>query len=487
MRLCKPGFHFQLPVPFKPGEQGASSISEEDYGLSGMLTLPQSFGDIYLGETFSCYISLCNAAQIKLTNVGLKVEVQTQLTRETLSDSSTPEASIASFAPQQTLDRIIRYELKDVGIHILICSALYADASGEKKYFRKFFKFQVQNPLSMKSKTHALAPLNEILVETQIQNSTARVLFLQSVEFTPSAHFDVLPLTQFEAKAQSAPRLAGAPGAEGGGGGAAGGSGGGGGGGGAEPLRSSGVGLPAFGQMAYLRAGDTQQYMYRLRGKQPAAQLRAVSALGRMEVVWKSQMGESGHLQSNAVQRKLPAPRSVEVSVVSLAEEVELHTPFALQCLVTNTSPKELHLQLRFKLEGGTRRPVSREPSPPPSLLQDPAPPARPAPPGGAAHSHAPQRAAPMARTPPTAALLAPAGARGVSCRVSPLADSGLVFEGVSGRGIGALKPHASTQVSLTLIALEPGIQKVSGIQLYDTVSEQLHDVGPLADVYVAA
>ena len=126
MRLCKPGFHFQLPVPFKPGEQGASSISEEDYGLSGMLTLPQSFGDIYLGETFSCYISLCNAAPIKLANVGLKVEVQTQLTRETLSDSSTPEASIASFAPQQTLDRIIRYELKDVGIHILICSALYA-------------------------------------------------------------------------------------------------------------------------------------------------------------------------------------------------------------------------------------------------------------------------------------------------------------------------------------------------------------------------
>ena len=108
MRLCKPGFFFRLPVPFQPGEQGASSLCEEDYGLSGTLTLPQSFGDIYLGETFSCYISLCNSAPIQLSSVGLKVEVQTQLTRETLSDSSTPEASIASFAPQQTLDRIIR-------------------------------------------------------------------------------------------------------------------------------------------------------------------------------------------------------------------------------------------------------------------------------------------------------------------------------------------------------------------------------------------
>ena len=42
-----------------------------------------------------------------------------------------------------------------------------------------------------------------------------------------------------------------------------------------------------------------------------------------------------------------------------------------------------------------------------------------------------------------------------------------------------------STQVTLTLIALEPGIQKVSGLQLFDTVSEQLHEVGPLADVFV--
>ena len=69
MRLCKPGFHFQLPIPFTPAEYGHTSLNEADYGLSGLLTLPQSFGDIYLGETFSCYISLCNVAPIKLANV----------------------------------------------------------------------------------------------------------------------------------------------------------------------------------------------------------------------------------------------------------------------------------------------------------------------------------------------------------------------------------------------------------------------------------
>ena len=70
--------------------------------------------------------------------------------------------SLRSFVPGQTLNRIIEYALKDVGIHILICSAVYTDASGERKYFRKFFKFQVNNPLSMKSKTHTLAGSNEV-------------------------------------------------------------------------------------------------------------------------------------------------------------------------------------------------------------------------------------------------------------------------------------------------------------------------------------
>lgn len=136
MRLCKPSFHFSLPVPFPPVAP-AGGDPEPGVALSPMLALPQSFGDIFLGETFSCYISLCNIAPIELAQVGLKVEVQTTLARETLSDSSVAGSAIARFASQQTLDKIIEYDLKDVGIHILICSALYTDSQGERKYFRK--------------------------------------------------------------------------------------------------------------------------------------------------------------------------------------------------------------------------------------------------------------------------------------------------------------------------------------------------------------
>jgi hypothetical protein len=57
---------------------------------------------------------------------------------------------------------------------------------------------------------------------------------------------------------------------------------------------ASEAGLPPFGHLAYLKAGDTQQYMFRLRGKLNAAQLQQAATLGRMDVVWTSAMGEAG-------------------------------------------------------------------------------------------------------------------------------------------------------------------------------------------------
>ncbi|EOD26067.1 hypothetical protein EMIHUDRAFT_237225 [Emiliania huxleyi CCMP1516] len=152
MRLCRPSFVQQPPLPGAAVSAAASSSGAGGVGdgalLTGWMALPQSFGDIYLGETFSCYISLANVAGFELGAVALKVEVQTQL--------------------------------RDVGIHILICSASYSDREGTRRSFRKFFKFAVQNPLSMKSKTHSLSHSDEILVETQLQNATPHLLFLES-------------------------------------------------------------------------------------------------------------------------------------------------------------------------------------------------------------------------------------------------------------------------------------------------------------------
>ena len=181
-----------------------------------------------------------------------------------------------------------------------------------------------------------------------------------------------------------------------------------------SPSVTSGIGLPAFGHLAFLKAGDTQQYMFRLRGKVPPAQLRQVATLGRMDVVWRSAMGEAGRLQSNTVQRKLPPARGVEVSLVAAPSEVAMEAPFDVECTVTNTSSVEMQLQLS-----------------------------------------------------------------------APMGIGALIVDGLCTRNLGTLKPSATQRLSLRLIAIEPGIQKVAGMQLIDALTEQVHEVGTLHEVLV--
>ena len=52
-------------------------------------------------------------------------------------------------------------------------------------------------------------------------------------------------------------------------------------------------------------------------------------------------------------------------------------------------------------------------------------------------------------------------------------------------QSLGTIKPHSSINVTLRLIALEPGLKKISGMQLIDTVSSETIEVGPIADVLV--
>jgi hypothetical protein len=121
---------------------------------------------------------------------------------------------------------------------------------------------------------------HQVLIETQLQNAMPRHLFLHSVEFKPAPQFEVESLNVFppnafppslaaqpltRAQPEAAPGTA--PGAGGSGSGAA-------------SVVASAVGLPAFGHLAYLKSGDTQQYMFRLRGKVPPAQLRQINTLG---------------------------------------------------------------------------------------------------------------------------------------------------------------------------------------------------------------
>ncbi|CAI9727253.1 Hypothetical predicted protein [Octopus vulgaris] len=128
-----------------------SKPSGVDYfGVGDLLTLPQNFGNIFLGETFSSYISVHNDSTQLCRDIAVKADLQTSSQRLMLS-GVTPHPT-AELTPNDSIDGVIHHEVKELGTHILVCAVSYVTESGDKMAFRKFFKFQVLKPLDVKTK-----------------------------------------------------------------------------------------------------------------------------------------------------------------------------------------------------------------------------------------------------------------------------------------------------------------------------------------------
>ena len=83
------------------------------------LQLPQSFGNIYLGETFSSYICVHNCTTHSVNSVSVKCDLQSNNNRVSLAihlNKPTP----LTLNKDETLDDVIHYEVKEIGTHILV-------------------------------------------------------------------------------------------------------------------------------------------------------------------------------------------------------------------------------------------------------------------------------------------------------------------------------------------------------------------------------
>ena len=108
--------------------------------LSDALLLPSGFGTIYLGETFVGFVSLSNSSRTAVNRVVVKVELQAGAQSRPLMNTDA-NAPIASFSGAENLDWIVSHELKEPGVHYMICTASYLDGNGEEKRVRQCFKF----------------------------------------------------------------------------------------------------------------------------------------------------------------------------------------------------------------------------------------------------------------------------------------------------------------------------------------------------------
>lgn len=109
--------HFSLRQSLE--NEGTTVAGAETLAVGQFMLLPQSFGNIYLGETFSSYICVHNCTSHAVEGVSVKADLQSNSTRISLpmhENKSKP----ATLAPDETLDDVIRYEVKEIGTHVYV-------------------------------------------------------------------------------------------------------------------------------------------------------------------------------------------------------------------------------------------------------------------------------------------------------------------------------------------------------------------------------
>lgn len=311
MRLTSPTLSSPVIVTCEtkdlPGNLLNANLKNDITSVSGAETLavgqfllvPQSFGSIYLGETFSCYVCVHNDSSDTVSSIVLKADLQTTTQKLSLINEETAE----SLKPKQTLDEVIHHEVKEIGTHILVCEVMYLN----RLSFRKFFKFQVLKPLDVKTKFYT-AESDDVYLEAQIQNITAGPICLEKVTLESSDYFKVSDLNKIEGN------------------------------------------LSVFGDINILDKDASRQYLYCLSRQQDSFNnLKTKNDLinvGILDIVWRSNLGERGHLQTSALQTMHADRGDVRLSVIELPNIVFLEKPFQFTCKISNISDRAISVTM---------------------------------------------------------------------------------------------------------------------------------------------
>eukprot|EP00035_Acanthoeca_spectabilis_P036467 m.39723 g.39723 ORF g.39723 m.39723 type:complete len:465 (-) comp7994_c0_seq2:42-1436(-) len=323
MRLTKPLLVRTNPVPFEPadlaelgqtmGQDPGVLADLPPFGLGEVCILPQSFGSIFLGEMFSCYLSLHNESKENCTDVMVTAELQTGNDRTPITPTGA-DAEKVSLEPDESYDTVQCSEVKEPGTHLLVCNVNYRNPEGEKKYFRKFFKFVVYKPLDIKTVTYNSG--GEIFLEAQVKNITQTPMFFEKVEFHPAPVFQSFDLSIIDGDGDG---------------------------------DGEGPPLTTFTSNRYLKPHDVRQHLYRLVPREPGVVAKAslASDVGKLEIVWRTNLGELGRLQTNMLPRTPLPVTPLEIEAVQVPAQVRAAEIFPVVVRVANKGAQNVDLFLR--------------------------------------------------------------------------------------------------------------------------------------------
>ncbi|KAL9125331.1 MAG: hypothetical protein Q9217_005451 [Psora testacea] len=175
------------------------------------LTFPPSFGSAYVGELFSCTLCANNEleedSERQVSNIKLGAEMQTP--SGTLPLELAPnEDSSGNMKPQETVQRNMRFDLREEGSHTLAVNLSYSEtmiskdhsaSSGRVRTFRKLYQFIARPCLNVRTKvstfgSEAADETKALALEAQIDNLADSHIVLKSVVFNPKPAFKAMSL-----------------------------------------------------------------------------------------------------------------------------------------------------------------------------------------------------------------------------------------------------------------------------------------------------
>jgi len=287
----------------------------EHLNVGKFLLLPQAFGNIYLGETFSCYVCVHNDSTDVCKNVTIRADLQTATQRINvvpgLGVADNAANTRSEFAPGSTVDHVLSHEVKELGTHILVCEVTYSTATSEKLNFRKFFKFQVMKPLDVKTKFYN-AESDEVFLEAQVQNITNGTICLEKVALEPSFNFTVTPLN-------------------------------GGGDGGTSAV---------FGDGSCLQSQDSWQFLFCLQPRPETATsggrtaAKSATNIGKLDIVWRTSLCDRGRLQTSQLQRLPPNVGDIKLAFLTVPSVAMVNSPVPVSVRISNNCERTVELDL---------------------------------------------------------------------------------------------------------------------------------------------
>lgn len=305
--LTKPTFRLGLPFVSESNEIASKLVLTHsgdyaegwEFGLSDFMMIPSVVPTIYLGETFSVYLSTHNISTFDLTHVSIKAELQLQQAKAPrISLLDYPPSQIPSFPAGESQDFILKHEMDTEGVYILVLNVGYIKHDGEKKQLRKCFRFAVETPIMIRNKLHVLG--DSLFVESQLTNTTKDAVFINTAALMLSSGQAVAPLPFLQAEESS---------------------------------------WPGF----YLKPTHCIQLLFQL--VQP--KLAGADVLGHLLIEWRTALGNSGKIRSEPLRPKPPPKMGIHMYFSDIPDQICLEEPFRVTCNVTNQSPvASVHLVL---------------------------------------------------------------------------------------------------------------------------------------------